>query len=249
MVTRAARPPRVPRSRRDDRYDAGQPAPPKRASAGWVESVQDDTVTVVVSGESLPGVIPLDDMPPVGSIVEVEARGDLLVIPLWYPPPPEPVTVDLPAHNITGLLDGSSAALIVGGPEALATRDPASYVRFSSTDDQWAIHVGYDNTTGDPIGGFGLWTLPEGATFVSSVFVAEGYRVSSLAAAPFPQDDYDNAPAHTFPVITSYPFLVTEMSGMVDHPSISTFPLDVVGEALGQATGFSPTGVDRKSVV
>jgi hypothetical protein len=89
----AAQPaPRVPRSRRDDRYDTGHPAPPKRATAGYVVSIQDsyDTVTVDVLDEELTGVIPLGEMPPVGAIVEVEARGDLLVIPTWFPGPPPP---------------------------------------------------------------------------------------------------------------------------------------------------------------
>ena len=76
----------MPRSRRDDRYQAGHPAPPKRADAGYVVSVQDDTdtVTVDILDEQLTGVIPLGEMPPVGAIVEVESRGDLLVIPLWF---------------------------------------------------------------------------------------------------------------------------------------------------------------------
>ena len=46
---RAAPVPRVIRSRRDDRYDAGRSAPPKRAESGYVVSVQDDTDTVTVT--------------------------------------------------------------------------------------------------------------------------------------------------------------------------------------------------------
>src|SRR3954468_7998181 len=88
----AAQPaPRVLRSKRDDRYQAGHPAPPKRAESGYVVSVQDDldTVTVDILGEELTGVVPLGEMPPRGAICEVESRGDLLCIPLWYEGPPQ----------------------------------------------------------------------------------------------------------------------------------------------------------------
>lgn len=80
-MTRPAPIPAVRRDRRDDRYRAGHPTPYKRAAAGVVVSVQDDTVTTTVAGVNLTGVIPLGDMPVVGDIVEVEARGSLLVIP------------------------------------------------------------------------------------------------------------------------------------------------------------------------
>lgn len=95
----AAQPaPRVPRSRRDDRYETGHQAGEKRATAGYVVSIQDsyDTVTVDVLDEKLTGVIPLGEMPPVGAICEVEARGDLLVIPIWYPGPEQPEWVQDP---------------------------------------------------------------------------------------------------------------------------------------------------------
>lgn len=77
--------PRVPRDRRDDRYQAGRGTAYKHASSGWVKSVQDDgTVTVVILDEVITGVIYLDEEPPVGAICEVESRGDLLVIPVWF---------------------------------------------------------------------------------------------------------------------------------------------------------------------
>jgi len=63
-----------------------------------VTSVQSDTVTVTSLGEQLTGVIPLGPMPSLGAVVEVEARGDLLVIPLWFEgptPPAEAVEVDV----------------------------------------------------------------------------------------------------------------------------------------------------------
>src|SRR4051812_5314320 len=86
--------PRVRRDRRDDRYDAGRPAPGKGSESGYVVSLQPETdsCTVDILDEEITGVVPLGDMPTVGAIVEVEARGDLLVIPVWYegPPPPPP---------------------------------------------------------------------------------------------------------------------------------------------------------------
>jgi hypothetical protein len=74
---------RVPRSRRDDKFGKGTPLPPKRGGIGVVTSIQTDTVTVLMSNEQVPGVIPLGKVPVVGAVVEVEARGDLLVIPPW----------------------------------------------------------------------------------------------------------------------------------------------------------------------
>jgi hypothetical protein len=80
--------PRIPRDRRDDRYDAQGLMPRKAAGAGYVTSVQDDTVTVNVTDQDVSGVIFLHDKPPVGSIVEIETRGDLTVIPRWFEHPP-----------------------------------------------------------------------------------------------------------------------------------------------------------------
>lgn len=86
-------PPRVARDRRDDRFQAGRWTPYARPAAGWVESVQDDTCTVNILNESITGVIYLDDKPSRGDIVEIETRGDLVVVLNWYEhpePPPEP---------------------------------------------------------------------------------------------------------------------------------------------------------------
>jgi hypothetical protein len=91
-------PPRVARDRRDDRYVAGRWTPYARPAAGWVESVQDDTCTVDILGESITGVIYLDDEPSRGDLVEIETRGDLVVVLNWHehPPPPEPKSVIIP---------------------------------------------------------------------------------------------------------------------------------------------------------
>lgn len=76
-------PPRVPRSRRDDRFERAEPMPPKLAGIGVVVSTEYDTVTVLIDDEELSGVIPIYQMPAVGDIVEVESRRDLLVIPMY----------------------------------------------------------------------------------------------------------------------------------------------------------------------
>jgi hypothetical protein len=92
MTVKAAPIPRVARDRRDDRYDAGRPSPGKRAGAGWVVSVEGDTCTVMLFEEEVSGVIYLGEEPTPGSVAEVEARGDLLVVRTWYAhpvPPPE----------------------------------------------------------------------------------------------------------------------------------------------------------------
>jgi hypothetical protein len=138
----AAQPaPRVPRSRRDDRYDTGHPAPPKRATAGYVVSIQDsyDTVTVDVLDEELTGVIPLGEMPPVGAIVEVEARGDLLVIPTWFPgppPPPEECTARILFYDYVPAGDPPSTASVTGedpwGDDASDTYTDSTTVRTES---------------------------------------------------------------------------------------------------------------------
>ena len=86
-------------------------------------SLQDDTVTVKMFDEDVSGVIYLGERPLVGAVVEVETRGDLLVIPFWYEGPlPEPetgcepgpwVTVDLADVTIADL--GYTTATYTGG--------------------------------------------------------------------------------------------------------------------------------------
>jgi hypothetical protein len=232
--------PRVPRSRRDARYDPGSPMPPKRAAAGYVVSVQDDydTVTVDVLDEQLTGVIPLGDMPPVGAIVEVESRGDLLVIPVWYPGPPTSLTVDLPAHNVTNVIAGTPTE-IVGGPEALATHDPSSYVRLTNVGS--SFNVGY-NDTGDPEIGFGVWEQPPGTTVLDYRFVAEGYRDGGLATGDVDDDTYNDVvgPDQTIKPVLYWPFVQVRYGGD-PFPSfggynLSGFPVDEVGETIAPGT-------------
>src|SRR5215510_9546277 len=77
----AAQPARVPRSPVDDFYELGDPAAPTRVGAGLVASVGDDEAVLEIQGELIQGVIWLAaTAPQVGDVVEVEARGDLLVI-------------------------------------------------------------------------------------------------------------------------------------------------------------------------
>lgn len=83
--------PRVPRSRRDDRYPKGHPLCPKRGGIGIVMSREGDTCTVLIIDELITGCLPLTSMPPVGAIVEVEARCELMVILDWSDGVPQPV--------------------------------------------------------------------------------------------------------------------------------------------------------------
>lgn len=100
----APAPRRLIRSRVDDYYDAGHPTPYKHASAGMVVSIQNDTCTVLVLDEELTGVIPLGTMPSVGDFVEVEARGQLLCIPLYAdsdaPPPGNVIIRSRPGNSV-----------------------------------------------------------------------------------------------------------------------------------------------------
>lgn len=59
------------------------PLPPKRGGVGIVTSREGDTCSVLITGEIITGCIPLTSMPPVGAIVEVESRGDIMVVLDW----------------------------------------------------------------------------------------------------------------------------------------------------------------------
>lgn len=83
--------PRVPRSRRDDLFEKGHPLCAKRGGIGIVMSREGDTATVLISEELISGCIPLTEMPPVGAVVEVEARCDLMVILDWSDGVPQPI--------------------------------------------------------------------------------------------------------------------------------------------------------------
>lgn len=73
---------RVPRSRLDDNYAMGVPLPEVRVGTAIVVSIDGDTCTVLLFDEEVSGVVWLGVNPPVvGSSVELESRGDLLVIP------------------------------------------------------------------------------------------------------------------------------------------------------------------------
>ena len=81
----AAQPaPRVPRSRRDDRFQKGHALCPKLGGIGVVTSRQGDTCTVLISDEELTGCIPLTTMPPVNAVVDVESRCSMVVILSWW---------------------------------------------------------------------------------------------------------------------------------------------------------------------
>ena len=76
--------PRVPRSRVDTVVEVGDPLTPTSVGAAEVVSVEGDTVTVTIGDETVTGVVLQGETPAVGDVVEVESRGDLLVVPnLW----------------------------------------------------------------------------------------------------------------------------------------------------------------------
>lgn len=105
-VPKATGTPRIPRDRRDDRYDTQGLMPRKAAGAGWVTSVEDDTVTVEILGEYVTGVIFLHDKPSPGDLVEIETRGDLTVIPRWFEHPEPVVPLDGTAQEFGPTQDG-----------------------------------------------------------------------------------------------------------------------------------------------
>jgi hypothetical protein len=63
----AQKPPRVPRSTRDDHLQKGYALPAKRGGIGIVMSREGDTATVLIMEELISGCIPLTAMPPVGA--------------------------------------------------------------------------------------------------------------------------------------------------------------------------------------
>lgn len=74
---------RVPRSEADAFYVPGEQSPVSRAGVGTVVSVDSSNLcTVLINDEEVTGVMWLGFLPPVvDDVVEVEMRGDLLVVP------------------------------------------------------------------------------------------------------------------------------------------------------------------------
>lgn len=72
---------RVPRSGLDDNYIRGESLPSSAIGTAIVVSVDGATVTVRVGDEVISGIVYLCDPPAVGDVVDLEARGDLIVIP------------------------------------------------------------------------------------------------------------------------------------------------------------------------
>lgn len=74
---------RVPRSLEDNRFNPAERSPETRMGSGVVVSLDGGNIcTVLLYDENVPGVLWLGLVAPeVGDIVEVEVRGDLLVIP------------------------------------------------------------------------------------------------------------------------------------------------------------------------
>lgn len=72
---------RVPRSHVDDFFERGETLAPSRTSAAIVVSVDGASCTVQIGDDIISGVLYLGDPPRVGDVVDLEARGDLMVIP------------------------------------------------------------------------------------------------------------------------------------------------------------------------
>lgn len=143
-------------------------------------------------------------------------------------------TVDLPAHNVStaNTIPGSQVT-IVGGPEALATTDPSTYVHVrydtGDPDTEPRFNVGYDEFANDQLG-FGVWTPPAGATVTSIQFVGEGYRVDGLvedAQADF-DAEYGTSPIATFDPVVHAPLALIFYTGdpfsSFGGYNLSTFP-------------------------
>lgn len=74
---------RVPRSEIDALYDPGEQSPASRPGVGVVVSVDSSNLcTILINDDEISGVMWLGFVPPrVGDVVELEMRGDLLVVP------------------------------------------------------------------------------------------------------------------------------------------------------------------------
>lgn len=221
-MTKPAPVPRVARDRRDDRYDAHGLMPAKRAGAGWVVAAPlgpvqfaddpdeaerreaaeysgstevEDTVAVEILGEIVTGVIYLHDKPPIGSLVEVETRGDLLVIPRWYehPRPPGRDLIPLTAEDYFFRGEGSY------GDDAGATDHylsnttifhagvPQNQVPIIEAHSEWGSSVHTDDNTG--------YATSDDVGFDAALRAAFGlggtpgtYHLSTLGAMSRPAD-------------------------------------------------------------
>lgn len=76
---------RVPRSRLDDLFIAGDTTSPARYGIGVVVSVEAETCTCQIGDEEISGIVFLGDPPTIGDVVEIEMRGDLMVVPETLP--------------------------------------------------------------------------------------------------------------------------------------------------------------------
>lgn len=75
---------RVPRSQLDDFYEMGEPLPASRVGAGIVTSIDGDTLTLRVGDDLIDGVVFQGEPPEIGEGVEMESRGDLVVVPATH---------------------------------------------------------------------------------------------------------------------------------------------------------------------
>jgi hypothetical protein len=114
--------PRVPRSRRDDKFHKSHALAPKLGGIGIVMTREGETCTVLISEEMISGCIPLTSMPPIGAIVEVESRGDLMVILDWSDGTAQPQLGEwyLTAAESPGWTEGSSDSTVGMGERVSA---------------------------------------------------------------------------------------------------------------------------------
>lgn len=127
-------------------------------------------------------------------------------------------TVDLPAHSVTLTSPTGFGSEIIGGPEALAEEDTASYVRLST----FGVGIQMYNG-GDP--GFGYVDIP-GVTITNVDLVAYGYRETGGAYPPEHLDP-DEEPTAEYPTLL-YNF---EDDGYLAGLNMDGFPIGSYGWA------------------
>lgn len=140
----------------------------------------------------------------------------------------------LPAHNVTNIISGFTGATIVGGPEALATTSQDTYVEFvqEAAHSEPEVRIGYHNTTGASVLGFGLWDQPPGSTVTDIRFIASGF-ISMGSSAPPPITEAffaSQGPGTTNVPVYRSPLIMLRWGGdpwpSFGGYNISTFPVD-----------------------
>jgi hypothetical protein len=134
--------PRVPRSRRDDKFHKSHALAPKLGGIGIVMTREGETCTVLISEEMISGCIPLTSMPPIGAIVEVESRGDLMVILDWSDGTAQPVLGEwyFTAAESPGWTEGPSDSVVGMGQHVGAAAPDGPGILWNIKD--FPVHAG-----------------------------------------------------------------------------------------------------------